>query len=79
MSLFKSFALLFALVSMTSCRLEEGAVEKEVIEGGNVERSLLTYMDLMFGFEFTSPLSEDALALPEDAPHREPPPDSPRA
>jgi len=32
---------------------------------GKVDRTLLSYMDLMYGFEFTSPLSEDALALPE--------------
>ncbi len=34
---------------------------------GDVQRTLLTFDDLMDGFEATSPLAEEALALPDDA------------
>ena len=36
------------------------------LEGGDVDRSLLTYMDLMHGFDFTSPQRENAVALPAE-------------
>jgi hypothetical protein len=38
---------------------------------GEVDRSVLTYDELMLGFDFDSPVNEEAFALPEEAAHPE--------